>query len=349
MKSLALLTINHEGHKIFWKSINADLSKFKFYSNLILRHFGAFLVDRNYDVYITEDLVPLKYLRYNPLFKKKILLDVVADGLPYVYLNRPEWYYLGTGTHSIKLPKVIINKHLNDVIKSLDVLDGAFAVSNLVKRDLSKVYSGPIKVVRPSISEEKAKVINKYVADPTKTNIVTVGTGSWKGIDLLINAFEYIVNEKQNVTLYIKVTNRDNTIFNKINKLNPRIRNKIKLISKHLSIEKYFAFLSSCSIYVQASYYDPHPVSVSEAMGVGLIPIVTNEVGSKELFENEYPFLVSKVNSESLAKRILKIIDSKDSKKIKISKKMKDLYKQVLPNKVSVKFRESLYSLIGSI
>ena len=345
MKPCALLTINHEGHNIFWDAVGARKIKYPYYGKFYLRQIGVYLIDSNCETYLVEDLTPLKYMKHRPLFRKKKVIDVVADGLAYVYLTRPEWYYNEIGQTHVRLPKLVRDLHLNSVVGGLSILNGAIAVSSLVKHYLSKLTNVPIGVVPPSISSKKIPFLESANPKLEAHNIVSVGSGTWKGIDLMIDAFKVVLKEYPDSKLFLKIRK---SLFESYKKKISNVNN-VNVILKKFSTKDYVDFLSSNSIYLQTSYFDPHPVSVSEAMTAGIIPIVTNMVGTKDLFQDKYKSLVAKVDKFEIADSILKVFDMPISKKRKISKRMRVLARQVYPEVIKERFAKEYKKIIDQL
>jgi glycosyltransferase involved in cell wall biosynthesis len=103
--------------------------------------------------------------------------------------------------------------------------------------------------------------------------------------------------------------------------------------------------MKECSIYVNLSRLDPFGVGVIEAMAVGLIPIVSENVGAKVIIEKVDKTLI--VNSEE--KAVIKILEL-FSNRIKLAKLSQKLKKKAIEEcnkeKSIKKFKKALYSFI---
>ena len=345
MKPCALLTINHEGHKAFWRAISAKKIYYPYYNKFYLRQIGAFLIRDLCKTYLVEDLTPLKYMKHRAIFKKRQVIDIIADGLSYVYLTHPKWYYNEIGLTKIRVPKFIRNAHLNSVISGIPILDGAIAVSSLVKKYFSQVSDIPTVVVPPSISNKKIKYFKSLKPNINSFNIITVGSGMWKGLDITLGAFKIIQKEIPKAKLYLKISKPLIKVYhNKISRLK-----NVFIINKKLQIEDYLNLIANNSVYLQTSYFDPHPVAVAEAMAAGVIPIVSKMVGTKDLFSNYYPNLISNVDANDVAEKVLRVFEKSTSKKRRISQRMRILAKKVYPSEVEKKFKKEYRRLIKMI
>ncbi|MFB6115479.1 MAG: glycosyltransferase [Candidatus Nanohalobium sp.] len=338
-ETLTLLTIDHEAHRPFWEAVDTDRLTYPHNNSFLLRYLGAFEVPAKYDNYIIENLQSLSYLKYNPLLRGKNNIALVADGLPYILDERPEWYYNSLRT-SDSIPKFVRNFYLREVKKGLKMLDGAIVISPVLKKYLSKIYNGPIEVCPPSMSEEKIEYLEQIEPSSSPSVFSVIRSSEWKGLDLLLEAVEIAREEVENLQLNLKI-HREYYRKNR-EKLD---RDYINLHMEWYSPEKYAELFSENMIYVQASHFEPHGVAVSEAMCGGLKPVVAERVGAKQLFEDEFPELVREHSPEDLAEGIIKQIKIDKGKREEESHRMRELSKQVYPEKSRERFREKFEKL----
>lgn len=334
---LNILTINHEAHKPFWDSLDSDQLQFPHNDSFLLRYLGAMQIPTEYQTYTVENLQHLSYLKYNPFLREKENIALVADGLPYIIDEKPSWYYNSTRT-SKHIPRFMQNLYLREVRKGLSILDGAIVISPILKKYLSKIYEGPIEVCPPSMSEEKIEYLEQIEPSSSPSVFSVIRSSEWKGLDLLLEAVEIAREEVENLELNLRI---DSEYYEK---------NKEKLDRDHINLhmewyspEKYAELFSENIIYVQASHFEPHGVAVSEAMCGGLTPVVTERVGAKQLFEDEFPELVREHSADDLAEGIveqIKIDEREDN-----SERMRTLSKQVYPDRSRERFREKFEKL----
>jgi glycosyltransferase involved in cell wall biosynthesis len=330
--TLIVKTIDHDAHEAFWEGLDADSKKYKHYENYILRYAGAFEF-KNYDSYIVENLLPLAYLKYNPRFRSNNLYSVVADGLPYVYKERPDWYY-NTDRQGLKIPKRVKNFYLEEVKRGLANLDGAIVVSPLLKQHLEDIYEGPIKICPPSHSEDKIFHLKKR--EPAQNNSIfsVVRNSEWKGLNLLLDAFEIAKKDIADLELNLRIGDR---LYQREKE---RLEQEdINLHRNWVSTEKYAELFSNNKVYVQSSYFDPHSIAVAEAMIAGLTPIVTEGVGAKQLLEN-HPELVRNRSPEDIAEGIIQQLNEEP-----MPEKMREKSLELHPDKITKKFKEKINEL----
>lgn len=332
--NLSLLTIDHEAHRPFWESIDTDTLAFPNNDSFFLRYIGAFEIPRSYDTYIVENLQHLSYLKYNPVIRNKQNIALVADGLPFIMKENPEWYYNSTRT-SDKIPKFVRKLYLREVQKGTSILDGAIVISPILKEYFSKIYDGPIEVCPPSMSREKISYLEK-IEPSSEPSVFSVIRGSeWKGLDLLLEAVEIAREEIENLELNLRLTHR--YYEEKRDKLE---KSYINVYTEWYDPENYAELFSDNMIYVQSSHFEPHGVAVSEAMCGGLKPVVTDRVGAKQLFNDKFPELVRDHSPEDVAEGIVEQARREKDKIEEDSDRMRELSKQTYPEKTRKRFRE---------
>lgn len=143
--------------------------------------------------------------------------------------------------------------------------------------------------------------------------IITVGRLSYeKGYDILLKAFAPIVKEFPNLQLEILGAGDELAKLEALAaELN--VRQKVKFLGFQ---ENPFAFLVKADIYVCSSRYEGYPLSLAEAMAVGL-PVVSTCVGGipSMLEDGDTGLLVRAENTEGLAKAIVRLVKDAELRK----------------------------------
>jgi glycosyltransferase involved in cell wall biosynthesis len=137
--------------------------------------------------------------------------------------------------------------------------------------------------------------------------------GHRKGIHDLIRALPEIANSIPGVRLVAGGSGDIDVV---------RRRSRELGIEKHVLLPGYvsgpekFRLLAEAAIYVLPSYNEGVPISILEAMSVGL-PIVTTPVGGipDVIRDGEEGFLVSPGSIDQLARRIIELLGSEDLRK----------------------------------
>jgi len=344
---LIVITIRHKAHEPFWEAIyNKKFYHFPFYDKPLLRYLGALRIPKNFDIYLIEDLLPFAYLKYSPFLRNKIWISIVADALSYIYFYQPKWYFEERRLVKIKLPKVVRKFYLHEMAKGLKILDGAIAVSNLVKKYLKKVIDVPVEVVYPAINPINFQDIKNAKINMESNNLFSISvTGTWKGIDLMLDSFKLVLKEFKDTKLYLRTSIHLIKIYWK--EMKPLIKERKLVILKRRV--KWSEIAKQTFIYLQTSYFDPCPVSVFEAGYMGMVPIVTKYVGSSEIYKDKFKSLIRDLYPEDIAEGIMKILEKDIEERRKLSEEIKEKSKVVEPEKVKEEFKKKFKLLLDEI
>jgi glycosyltransferase involved in cell wall biosynthesis len=85
------------------------------------------------------------------------------------------------------------------------------------------------------------------------------------------------------------------------------VRDYIKIVGTLPRVE-VFKLLRKCSIYLQPSLFDAFSISVIEAMALGVLPVVTKNVGSRDLVMRVSNSLIRKPNPQDIAKALIALL-----------------------------------------
>jgi glycosyltransferase involved in cell wall biosynthesis len=86
------------------------------------------------------------------------------------------------------------------------------------------------------------------------------------------------------------------------------VREYIKIV-KPLPRAELFNLLRRCSVYLQPSLFDAFPISVVEAMALGVVPVVAKYVGAAEVVKEVDQSLIREPMSESLADALKTLLE----------------------------------------
>jgi glycosyltransferase involved in cell wall biosynthesis len=89
--------------------------------------------------------------------------------------------------------------------------------------------------------------------------------------------------------------------------------------------DELLLLLSKCAVYVHPARFDSFAVSVVEAMAAGLIPIVTEMTGSKDLVKQVDPSLIVPVNVDAISEKIVEVLSMSFNEKKVLSEKAKQV------------------------
>jgi glycosyltransferase involved in cell wall biosynthesis len=129
-----------------------------------------------------------------------------------------------------------------------------------------------------------------------------------KGLNLLIDAFESLNKEYENVELWIGGDGSEyNNLSNQIKKL--KLENKIFLLGeldRDTAIEKY----KKSTFYVSPSLIETFGIVIIEALAMGLPVLATNSGGPQSIVNNDVGIIVNKNSREELYKGMKYLIEN---------------------------------------
>ncbi|MEM3364386.1 MAG: glycosyltransferase [Candidatus Micrarchaeia archaeon] len=171
----------------------------------------------------------------------------------------------------------------------VNYIDKQICLGNLSKDLFLAIYpnyKNDVNVIYPFVLEEDLKLIKetkketKQHTSSKKSNvfiITTIANGDYKikGLDLLEQAISTL-----KIPLEVKIVGNTNFI--------PK-DSRIKLLGK-LDKRTLYGIVANSTLYVQSSRLDIFPVSVLEALHLGVPVLVSNMVGCKEYLYEESVF-----------------------------------------------------------
>jgi glycosyltransferase involved in cell wall biosynthesis len=177
--------------------------------------------------------------------------------------------------------------------------NGFVYISNYVKNEKEKQF--PIlktkfsKVIYNGVEERKEE--NSNIVFKHLSLYTTSGLVDWKNIDILIKAFNILINKLNYKDLYLYVAGDG-----------PERKNLEELIKK-FNLEKNIyllgyqtgigSFLKQCDIYVHPAYAEGFGIAVTEAMIAAKPIIVSNQGALPELIEDKKSGLIADAFNEN--------------------------------------------------
>lgn len=322
----------HPSHKGFAESIEADFWHYNHYfrgSRLpkIMKSGINGLLLPKYEVYLSEGGAPLIPVAVKKIFRRKsIHINISADETFMMMKETPE-------EMKDKFPGYVnlVHKFASKYI------DGAIAVSKLAKESAEEFLDVPIRIAHPYIEDEMYEKLSKINPNLISHDIISVGYGEHKGMDILVKAFEIVKKEVKDAELYI------------IGKNHPEEWNGIDGVHVEGFVDDLIPYFENASLFVQASRADTFPVSTLESLRAGLPTIVTEKTGTKEVVENLGKEFVRIVDAEDIARGISHYFDLSDSQKNKLSLKAKELSKKFNKKEMCEIFKKEFDLLLAEI
>lgn len=212
--------------------------------------------------------------------------------------------------------------------KMFEEFELIIAVSEYMAEFVPKEAKAKVVILNPFCDLKKYSSIN---ADINSKNICFIGfINKFKGVDIAINVFEKVKENYKEAEFYIIGKGKIETM---------KKVDGVKALGRVESLEGY---LKKCSIYLHLASFDPYPVSVLEAMSCGLIPIVSDDTGTKELVKKISRELIVKSEEEAIKK--IKELFSNPKKMQELSLKCKEVVKTQSKEENVKKFQEIFYN-----
>ncbi len=287
-----------------------------------------------------------KYREYKSILTLKKLLDKIKPDILNAHymtfygmigskLNFHPYIITCWGSDVLLVPNILGETYVKRMKKALRKADLIVVVSEYMKKKLIKIgikkniMVNPlgIKISKFNPNSKKNKLI-KEKFDNKKIIISTRNLEPIYNVECLIKALPSVVKENENIVTLIC---GNGSLENELKKLvNDLELNEYVYFLGGISHEKMPDYLRAADFYVSTSISDGISISLLEAMGCGLIPIVSDIPANHEVikdFENGFIF---KNNPVDLCKKIIYCIKNHDEIKEGITesnfKKIKNQY-----------------------
>jgi glycosyltransferase involved in cell wall biosynthesis len=217
-------------------------------------------------------------------------------------------------------------------------IDGILSDSEL-SREMARLYTNvPNEIAYPYVNVESFLHVEPNLRS---FNLFYLGVlNEFKGVDILLDAFEIVKKEFNNSTLYLCGK------FLGSRKLETKIRKAegVYALGFHPAPQEIMA---KCSVYLNVARVEPFGINVLEAMCAGLIPIVSENVGAKEVVRELDPSLVVSLDPAEIAAKVAEVFEMPYPKKIRLSKKAKRLASRFTKEWSLKNFREKFWKVVG--
>jgi len=181
---------------------------------------------------------------------------------------------------------------------------------------------------------------NGTIAKVKNNNFTILFNGSWidrKGISILIEAAD-LLYQKYNVDFQYLLIGTGKSVSEVQENWPEYLKRNITVIPKFESIDE-IKYLSEANLFVLPSFFEGQPLSLLQAMSVGICCITTNSCGQKDIITDDYDgLLISVGNSLELAESIYKCFNNPETL-MRIGNNAKELMKsrswEIVSNEVS--------------
>ncbi|WFB69728.1 glycosyltransferase [Chryseobacterium sp. WX] len=186
-----------------------------------------------------------------------------------------------------------------------------FAVSKSLAEVLAKSIGGTWDVLPNWVNDNFINQDNNFTKKGEKIIFFSLSSlNPLKGLNILIDAFDDLAKEYQNVELWIGGNGVEyHNLSDQIKKL--RLEDKIVLLGKldrDTAIEKY----KSSTFYVSPSLIETFGIVVIEALAMGLPVLATDSGGPQSILNNDVGIIVKKNSREELYKGMKYLIENED-------------------------------------
>ncbi|MEM3836084.1 glycosyltransferase [Pyrobaculum sp.] len=207
----------------------------------------------------------------------------------------------------VALSPSVLQPRVNKLYSTADV---GVAVSSMVF-DLLPSKRKTIIYPRPP---ELEHLLNINVDNIKKPWICYLGPLiSIKGIHLIPEIARHVVKDVKNAKFIIIGDGMRDVVISKAIKYG---LNDSLTTTGYIPRIEVFNLLRKCSVYIQPSLFDAFSVAVIEAMALGVVPVITKYVGSKDIVAKVDKGLVQEYNAERIANKIVEVLNSRSLKEL---------------------------------
>lgn len=287
--------------------------------------FPPFVLPKGYDIYLTEGtfVIPVIARKLRLLSSHSKIIDLILS---------PLVYYLHTGVIGGVKRQVVVN--------FLEEVDGFMCIGKMEKELLLEFVDKPAAVFDPFIPENLYNEYLRVSPDLRSHRLVFVGRGPdwyYKGLDLLVNGFRIAKREIDDLEL------------NVVGKWSPKkewLAEGIKFVGVQKSLVPFF---EESSLYVHIGRGEAYAISIMEAMLSGLPAIVSKWTGNREDVKKLGNNFVSDIDSNDVAKKIIKYFDLSLEKRKALSRKSRGLMAEYRQDKKTELFKRQFQELVEEL
>jgi len=278
---------------------------------------------KDYDVYFCEGtyIIPTLARKLGLLSKKARIVNILAS---------PLLYYIKIGK--------IKGLRRNFALWLLKEVDLFVSIGEMEDKILKEILPNAKSIVvypRPKKEVVTALLRDKRLPDLNSHKILTIGSISayYKGIDIVYKAFKIVKKEFPAAELFI---------VGRISDLKNYIDCSEKGIHCLGYVESLNDVIKKSALYLQIGRGDTFPLSTIEAMLGGLPAIVSEWTGTKEMVNRVNNNLVTKLNPQDVAKRVLWYFNLDHKTKMELSIRSRNEIKRFIKKDYLEEFKDNM-------
>lgn len=196
---------------------------------------------------------------------------------------------------------------------------------------------------------DSANFLDKYLdKDKNVKKVIFVGRlDHQKGVQYLIKAIPLILKRYKKVHFFILGNGNLEPQLKQLSK-NLNVQSNLEFINM-IPLDKMPEFYSSADIFCLPSLHEGFPLSIAEALSIGLIIVASNVEGIPEaITENENGFLFEPRNVEQLSQKLIKALTLNQEQINKITQNNRKLARkeyswEIITKKIEKLYKDSLY------
>lgn len=283
------------------------------------------------------DGVPLLSLPINGWFNSRKLPEAdvyfaesIMDYFPVYYKNPKGKKILLIAEDTLFQMETMNRWKKGFLIKLFRSADGFIAISDLCKKMLAKYTDKPCRVAYPFPHRNFSDI----TADLRQKRILFIGRKDpKKGYHKLVKAVKMLREKDPEWSLYL------------IGECSSDIK-KEPGISPEGFVRDMTQYFEKCSFLVHPADFDPCPATVFEAMGAGIIPLITEKVGQADIFRSHGlgKLVMESTEPSAIVEKILSIHGN-----AALSRKCKSLSKSFSEGKRLKMFQKTFWKLADEI
>ena len=177
------------------------------------------------------------------------------------------------------------------------------------------------------VPKERMVTLQKIQPNLKSNHLVFISAGPkgwrtyYKGLDFMIKTFSKAYERESSLKFTIIGEWDLKVQEDLLQDCSDSCKNAIRFVGRTNDIGSY---LKDGSLYFHTARGDAFPTVVLEAMSAGLIPMVSEWTGSKEVVERVDPSLIVPLDEEKVVKRIIEFLKMDVKNRSILSKKMKE-------------------------
>lgn len=222
----------------------------------------------------------------------------------------------------IKLKKFVYSHHIMIPIAISDTVKTNFI--QIYKQDLPLIYNGSKKPVKTPVYKDVLKEVTSFKHSDNTLVFVAVGRiAPVKNHILMVRSFVQLFKENIDAVLILLGSYYDMSVVEQCNK---EKTDNIHLLGNKDNVRDY---LLCSDVFCMSSNYEGMPISIIEAMSVGL-PIISTQVGGiPDMVKDGENGFLSELTVESYVQALKRYISLSDAERKRMSNNNLKMYEQL--------------------